>query len=416
MSVRIHKTVIKQQDQLSLNLGPVLHEAVLTLESQARESVKKLVYALFEQEIEQLAGPSHRRGRDKFTDVFRAGSDPGSVLVAGQRMSVKKPRIKRSGKDVQLKSYLKLQDWDLLTPRIMEYMVRGVSTRDYGELINEIAGGLGISKSAVSRAFIRGSQQALERLETRDLKEHSWVAIFIDGIHFASRNVIVAVGLDTSGCKFVMGLKEGNTESAAICTDLLQDLIHRGLNTNTPFLFVVDGGKGLRRAISDVFGDNFPVQRCWIHKARNIEEYIPKHEYKEFRRRFKMLRSLERYSDAIQELNSLRHWLGRVNSTAAASLDEAGLELLTAIRIGSGPILRATIMTTNIIENIFSHVRYRTHRIKNWLDSPDKIIRWTAVCLLHAEKTTNRIHGYFECNEFKARLENLGLQQTLKVA
>jgi transposase-like protein len=238
----------------------------------------------------------------------------------------------------------------------------------------------------------------------------------IDGIHFASRCVIVAVGIDGNGNKIVLGLREGNTESAPVCTDLLQELIDRGLSQEQPFLFVIDGGKGLRRAIRDVFGDRFPVQRCRIHKARNIEEYLPEKAHVEFRRRFKRLRSAERYADAQHELMQLRHWLYRIAPSAAQSLDEAGEELLTVQRIGAGHTLRRTLLSTNMIENVFSQVRHKAFRVKNWRSSGDQIQRWMAVCLLSAEKRCSRIHGYFECQQFITRLKKQNLPQGVRAA
>lgn len=384
-------------------------------ESQARESVRRLVQALFEEELKSLAGQSHRRGRGA-EGVYRAGSDPGSIRAAGQRLRVRKPRLKQANREIPLQSYQALKNKDLLQPRIMAHMIAGVSTRDYDELLEEISDGLGLSKSSVSRAFVQGSKQALEELKTRDLSKQTWCAIQIDAIYFAGRSIIVALGIDGIGEKVVLGLVEGNTESSTVCSDLLQSLVARGVRADLPFLFVIDGGKGLRKAIRDVFGANFPVQRCVIHKARNIEAYIPERAYLEFRMRWKKMRSMERYADASQELNNLKQWLFRINADAAASLEEAGEELLTVHRIGADRILRRALTSTNLIETLFSRVRATTQRIKNWRCSGDQIQRWVAVALLHTEKNSNRIHGYFECNSFVAKLHKNCLQEELTAA
>jgi putative transposase len=418
MSVRIRRQQALQSSPQApeLDFSGVVTAAVARLEQQARESVRCMVQSLFQEEVEALAGQANRRGRSAESGIFRSGSDPGSVKFAGQRLRVTKPRLKRAGKEVPLQSYRKLRDWDALTPRILEHMVRGVSTRDYDALLEEISGGLGLSKSSVSRAFIQGSKQALEKLRTRDLKGHCWVAVHIDGIHFASRNVTVALGIDGSGMKVVLGMKEGNTESATVCTDLLQDLIDRGLDPHQRFLFVIDGGKGIRRAIRNVFGEDWPVQRCRIHKARNIEEYLPERAHPEFRRRWNRIRAMERYSDAQHELAQLRQWLHRASPSAADSLDEAGEELLTALRLGAKQIIRRALTSTNIIESVFSQIRHRSFRVKNWRVSGDQIQRWMAVLLLDAEKRCNRIHGYFDCPAFADRLQTLALQASPKAA
>jgi putative transposase len=421
MSIRNPKIKSKQPSQdSSVAINAKLQDAydnfLSEFQIQARESIHKLVQELFEEEVQSLAGERYNRGRNLRAGVFRAGSDPGSVKVSGQRMAVRKPRLKQDGKEVTLQTYSLLQDWDLLTPRIIEHMVHGVSTRSYEELLDEIAQGLKLSKSAVSRAFNRGSKQALELLQSRSLVDKRFAVIMIDGIHFGSRNVIVAVGVTTSGYKMVLGIKEGNTESAIVCVDLLQDLVQRGLSAEKQFLFVIDGGKGIRSAITTIYGESALVQRCMIHKGRNIKEYLPECEYPEFARKFRKIQLMDHYSNAKDELRTLHEWLKRINSSAAASLQEAGEELITVQRIGAHPILRRSINNTNIIESIFSTVRHRTQRVKNWTDAPDKVQRWTAVCLLHAEKSFPRMRGYFDCNEFVKRVEKIRLPNQEAVA
>ena len=401
------------------DLHAVMNGFVESFESQLREAARRLVYGIFEEEVQALAGDLYGRGRDPKSGIYRAGSDPGTVLAAGQRLAVRKPRLKADGTEVPLNSYKAMKSMALLTPKIMSCMVRGVSTRDYGELLDEVAGGLGLSKSTVSRAFIKGSKQCLEQLQSRKFNDRVFCAVMVDAIHFAGRSVIVAVGIDGTGSKVMLGLREGNTESATVCKDLLQNLIDRGLpqDPSKPFLFVIDGGKGLRRAIKDVFGEEFPVQRCWIHKARNIRDYLPEQAHWDFQRRWAYLRKLENYNDAKAEVAKLRAWLYRSTPSAAASLDEAGDELLTAVRMkATGPFLRRTLTTTNLIEGIFSHVRYRSFRVKNWRSAGDQIQRWVATSLLHAEKRCNRIMGYQGCTELVERLHSMHLQPKAKAA
>lgn len=385
------------------------------LSEQTKQALQVFVRAIIDQEVDELAGPRHLRGRGQ-AGVYRAGSDPGSVRVGGQRMVIRKPRLKKMGQEIPLKSYGALKDKNILQEKILSLMIAGVSTRDYDSLLEEIAGGLGLSKSSVSRAFIQGSKQALEKIRTRDLSKKTWCAIQIDAIYFAGRSVLVALGIDGIGQKMVLGILEGNTESSAICTDLLQNLIERGLRTDLPFLFVVDGGKGLRKSIRDVFGERCPVQRCLVHKARNIEEYIPERAHPEFRRRWKKLRSAEKISDAEQELGNLKNWLSRINEDAMRSLKEAESELLTAQRFGAGQFLKRAVTNTNAIESVFSRVRAISARVKNWRCSGDQIKRWTAVALLHTEKLTWRIQGYFECEAFLKNLHERALPQIQEAA
>ena len=331
-------------------------------------------------------------------------------------MLIRKQRLKQGDREIPLESYQALRRGDLLTARVLDCMVRGLSTRNYDELLEEIAGGLGLSKSSVSRAFVAASREALEQLHSRDLSREIWAAIHIDAIHFADRSLIVALGINGLGCKKVLGMKEGSTEAAQVCIDLLQSLIDRGLRTDLPFFFVLDGGKGLRKAVRDVFGDRFPVQRCLIHKARNLEDYLPKRAHMEARRRWARLRRCERLSDARLELADIRHWLGTISTEAVASLDEAGDELLTVFAYGANHMLKRSLVTTNLIESTFSQVRRLTARVKNWTHpkskSKDQIRRWAAVALLSAESKANYIKGYGQLPEVLSRIRQQQLNST----
>src|SRR4051812_49266955 len=217
-------------------------------QEQARESLLKLAESLLEQEACQKAGPRYEHLKSP-TRIHRAGSDPGTVRIGHQRVLIRKQRLKQGRREIPLESYQALRRGDLLTARVLDCMVRGLSTRNYDELLEEIAGGLGLSKSSVSRAFVSASREALEQLQSRDLGREIWGAIHIDAIHFAGRSLVVALGINGQGCKKVLGMKEGSTEGAQVCIDLLQSLIDRGLRTDLPFFFVLDGGKGLRKAV-----------------------------------------------------------------------------------------------------------------------------------------------------------------------
>lgn len=414
MSIRSRRSK-RSQSVVVGNLAEMKSDFVLAFQEQVSEALVRFAHALFDGEVETFAGKSHRRGRGT-SGFYRAGSDPGSIVAGGQRLAVRKPRLKQGGQEVPLKSYRSLKNMDLLEPRIVEHMIAGVSTRDYDTLVDELAGGLGLSKSSVSRAWIRGSQKILDELRTRDLSKPTWCALMIDGIHFADRSVVVAIGIDGTGEKMILGLVEGNTESSAICSDLLHGLIARGLRTDLPFLFVIDGGKGLRKAIRDVFGEKFPVQRCMIHKARNIEAYLPDRTYGEFRMRWKKMNSMETYADAAAELAKLCDWLSRVNHDAKASLDEAVDELLTAHRLGVCRILRRALTNTNAIETWFGRVRAITMRVRNWSSSSDQIQRWVAVALRATETQSARIKGYDRCDALLATIHKNYLPMSGAVA
>lgn len=384
------------------------------IRNEMRDSALALVHGLFMEEVEALCGPSFsRKGAEGF---HRGGSDPGSVILEDQRVRVKKPRVKRAGKDVELQSYAALQGFDLLQDRVLKHMLCGVSTRNYDGLLKEISGGLGLKKSSVSKAFIRGSRQALDSINGRDLSGYDWAALMIDGIEFADTAVVVVLGITGNGKKLILGLKRGDSENSETVKDLLQELIDRGLKRDEPFLLVLDGSKALRKAVGQVFGERFPVQRCVRHKERNVLGYLPKADHPEFRRRWKLIHSMARYSDARVQLESLVHWLRQRNLEAAASVEEAEGETLTVIALGATAALRRTLLSTNPIESGFDKVRSKTRRVRRWRRNGDQIQRWAAASLLAVEKGFREIRGAKDLPAFVAAIRTKTLPTQVEVA
>jgi transposase-like protein len=295
-------------------------------------------------------------------------------------------------------------------------MMAGVSTREYEGLLDEVSGGLGLKRSSVSKAFVRGSKQQLEALNGRDLSSYEWAALMIDGIEYAGSCVVVALGITIEGKKLVLGLRRGDTENWEVCKDLLQALIDRGLKHDEPFLLVLDGSKALRKAARKVFGEHFPVQRCVRHKERNVMSYLPPSQHAEFRRRFKLAHSMTKYSDAKLEIDRLIHWLKERNLEAAASLEESAGETLTVVALGATAALRRTLCSTNPIESTFSRVRSRTRRVRRWRKDTDQIERWAGACLLEAESRFKAIRGADELKVFVATVRRKSLPSKSEAA
>ncbi len=375
------------------------------LEHRMRSMVINMIHDFFEDELLSLCGKRHGRGRD--TRYYRAGSDSGSVLAQGQRLQVRKPRVKeKGGSDIKLRSYSVLQKYDILCDKVLSHAMRGVSCRNYNELLDDIVGGTGLSKSTVSRVFNKSSRKFLESLNGRDLSKDKFSSIMIDGVVFGSRTVVVALGITVEGKKLVLGLREGHTENWEVCKDLLESLIARGLCSDKPYLFVIDGSRSLRTAINRVFGKRAVVQRCIHHKERNVLSYLPQERHLEFKRRWKMVHGFNDYDSSQREYNKLLSWLSRINYAALASLKEAKEETLTVIKLKVSPLLRRTLSSTNPIESAFSIVRDKVSRVKNWRSSSDQVMRWAAVSLVEAEKKFRAIKGYKDLNTME---ENLNL-------
>jgi len=369
---------------------------------------------LYGQEVEELCGPSFSRKTE--SGCYRGGSDPSTVLANGQRVETRKPRVKKNGRDIELTTHRALRDYDLLSSRIVNHMLKGVSSRNYDGLLEELEGGLGLKKSAVSKAFVKGSKEILDDINGRSLEEHGWLAVMIDGIEFSSRLVIVALGITTKGKKIVLGLREGDTEDSEVVKDLIQNLIDRGLNRDNPFLFVLDGSKALRKAIRQVFGNHCPVQRCVRHKERNALKYLPWRYHGEFRRKWKLIHGMTEYVDAQREYDALLGWLGKVNLEAQSSVEEAEGETLTVVKLGATKKLRTTLLSTNPIESAFDGVRSRTNRIKHWRRGKDQIARWAAATLGDIEKRFRSIPGHKEIPVLLEAMRRKDLIQTVEVA
>jgi putative transposase len=384
------------------------------LESQMRGSVLGMVQELFKEEVEKLCGKKHSRKDED--QCHRRGSDDGSVIVKGQRIKVKKLRVRRGDDEIILQSYSAFQDFDLLCENVMKHMVSGVATRRYEPLLEEISQSTGLKKSSVSKAFVKGSMESLEEINSRDLSKLDIAVIMIDGIGFGDRTVVAAKAITTSGKKHIVGLQEGDTENSEVVKDLLQKLIERGLPTDRVILFVVDGAKALKKAILAVFGEKAIIQRCVRHKERNIISYLPKNYHIEFRRRWKKLHGCAEYSIAKREYDELVHWLGHINHAALESLEEAEMETLTVIKLKVPGLLKKTLLSTNPLESAFSNVSRIKQRVKNWKSGPNQVSRWAAVSLLEAEKSFMTVKGFQAFPLLIAELEKLSIENKSAVA
>jgi transposase-like protein len=252
--------------------------------------------------------------------------------------------------------------------------------------------GYGVKRSSVSREFVRASEAKLKELMERDLSKLDLVALFLDGVGFAGHLLIVAMGVDAEGRKHALGMWQGATENAAICQALFDDLIRRGLDPEKRYLFIIDGGKGLRAAIQKTFGKRGEVQRCEEHKKRNVTEHLPQHRQAEFRRKMAAAYGMVEYDEAKKALLACVRELEGINPSAAASLREGLEETLTLHRLGVPAALRGSLRTTNPLESSFAYARQKTNRVTRWRGG-DQVQRWAAAVLLRAESTWKRVRG-----------------------
>ena len=346
-------------------------------------------------EATQIAGPKGKHSRDREHNHW--GNTQTTLPFGGRNVVLKRPRVRGPNGEEQLPSFEALREADPLPERVAEQIVLGVSTRGYERSLEPVPDDVktrGASKSAASRGLIDKTEEQLKEFLNKPLNDLSLIAMSIDGIEIAGKTAIVALGVSMQGDKVPLGVWLGSTENAAVATALFQNLIDRGLSIVEKTLFVIDGGKGIRKAISDVFGSLAVVQRCQVHKARNIREHVP-----EARRPYvaKQLREAYRSKSAKTArklLQQLASWLeSNGDDCAAESLREGLEETLTIVKLGLHSSLGRTFATTNSIENMNGTVRRVSRNVKRWRGE-SMIQRWVALGLAEAERKFRRVKGF----------------------
>jgi transposase-like protein len=374
-------------DELIDVLGRASIEAVLQLSAQT------------------LAGPPHP-GK-KGGAIGWHGREAGRVCLRERKLRVNRPRLRKKGQgkdgEVAIPAYEAMHTDEKLGRRMLEILLRGVSTRQYKQVLPEMAETVGVSKSSVSQEAIAASEEELGRLCERRFDDLDILILYLDGLIFGDHHVLAAVGVDSSGRKHVLGLAEGASENQVVAKGLLEDLVRRGIKPDRRRLFVIDGSKALRAAIDAVFGTENPVQRCRHHKIENVMGYLPEHLKDQVKA---VLRAAFRLpaEEGMARLEKQAQWLEREHPEAAASLREGREEMFTVNRLGLPPALMRCLTSTNIIESPHSGVRLRTRRICRWRDGR-MVLRWAAASFLITEKSFRKIQGYRDLWMLKAVLD-----------
>lgn len=396
------------------NYQKTSHLAVALSESQIQEllmgrmknAALTLVTKLFEDDVQRVCGEkfSHKSS----TQFRRGGSEKTSVVISGAKHAVRRPRVRGPKGEVQLPSYTTIKHGDILDETMLGHMVEGVSTRGYERVAEEYADRFGISKSSVSRAFVRSSQKDLDAINGSDLSNYDFLALMVDGIVFAKRTLVVALGVTTHGDKVVLGVRDGASENAEVVTDLLGSLCERGFDFSAEHLLVcLDGSKALKKGIQKTFGDRALIQRCYLHKIKNLKGYLPEKHHPEMIRRMRRIMSLNTFDEAKEELNKTQDWIDTFNSEAANSLREVGDELLTVHKLEVTGSLRKSLSSTNLIESLFSVVRSKCSRVRNWNKSSSARMRWVASAAKAHQPRMRKVRGKDQLQKLKIKLSNV---------
>jgi transposase-like protein len=390
--------------------GSALRTAFLDARLALREVMvgfgMKAFSEMLEEDRTQLCGPRSRPQLNR--EAYRYGHDVGRVVLGGRKVLVSKPRVRSvEGSEIELPCWSRAQECDPLEARALEQMLVGVSSRDYGRSLEGMGEDLptgSTSRSSFSRALVQRTGRQMREFLSRSLEDLDLVVILIDGKHFGDHVLVTALGIDRTGAKKVLGVVEGTTESEAVCRHLLRDLVERGVKVERARLFVIDGGKGIRKAIRETFGQWALIQRCQLHKIRNVVEHLPEGKKAWVKAAMRKAWSERKESNARAKLKQLSEKVEEAHPGAASSILEGLEETLTLIALGVEGWLRRSLYSTNAIENLQGSLEKTSRNVKRWRGGR-MALRWAAVILQEAESKFRRVKGHRDMPQLIAAME-----------
>jgi putative transposase len=383
--------------QILLPLVELIEQARLAVDTVVEQIGRKTIETLLVLSAEQIAGT--RTPGKVSGDTVWYGSQAGRVCLKDRQVQVRKPRLRKKGKgekqEVVVPAYEALRDNSTTGAQMFEALLRGVSTRQYADVLPSMANTVGVSKSSISRQVIEASTKQMEELLERRWDGVELLVLYIDGMRFGEHHVISAVGVDVEGQKHVLGIQLGATENATAVKDLLTHLREHGLKTEQKYLFVIDGAKALRAAITEVFGSEQPVQRCRTHKLRNVMEHLPGDQQPQVKSLMKAAYKNPDAKEGMAQMEKAARFVEHQYPEAARSMREGLAETFTINSLGIPPSLHRCLATTNIIESPQSGVRTRTGRVTRWRDG-EMVLRWVAGAFVITEQNFRKIMGHHD--------------------
>ncbi|MFW5872175.1 MAG: IS256 family transposase [bacterium] len=354
-----------------------------------------LINELLEDEVTSLAGDRYSREKPHDGRYSRWGTNPGSVRIGEEKVKINVPRVydNQSHCNTGLENYKSLRDTEPDEYRLMKGVLNGLSTSDYKEVISHFIDSFGLSRSSVSNRFIEQSSELVKEFSERDLSCHDFIALVIDGKYLAREQMVIALGITHKGEKIPLGFIQTSTENARSIKQLLSDLISRGFSYDDGIFCIIDGAKGLHKALVETFGNKAVIQRCQWHKLENILSYLKESDKDKYRKRLNEAYATQDYNEALNKLEDIWLDLEPINISAANSLKEGLEETLTIHRLGLKKDFGRSFSTTNVIENVNSQIKKYLGRVKYWKTS-DQRRRWLACALLEAEKKMRKVDNF----------------------
>ena len=369
-----------------------------------RQTGLELMHLVMDEEVKSLAGERHQQHAGR--RAHRWGKEDGYCVVDGQKVPIRRTRLRSPDeREQRLGSYELFQRSGPMQAGVWDKMMRGLSTRNYGAVVKDFHNAYGIEKSAVSENFIEASREKVKELMERPLGELKLCAVLIDGTPFKDRQMIVALGIGCDGTKTVLGIREGATENMAVVNALLSELVERGLDFSTPCLYILDGGKALHAAVRRHAGEAAFIQRCQVHKKRNVVDHLPEEHKADVKKKLQNAYAMTDYAEAKRALERLHRELMDLNPSAARSLEEGMEETLTVHRLRVPAQLRRTLCGTNVIESAFSIVETVCRNVKRWRPG-DQTERWVGSGLWVAERQFRKVIGHRQIPLLLASMAN----------
>lgn len=367
---------------------------------------RMLVNDVLEDEVRQFTGGRYKHDKPNNGQYSRWGYNRGSIKLGHQRVPIDVPRIydNENKCNKSLESYGKLRELQEIDDRVLKAVLLGLSTRDYEPVIKNMMDSFGISHSSVSKEFIEQSSQRLEAFENRSLKEYDFVSLFIDGKYLAKEQVLIVLGVTIQGDKIPIGFIQTATENHKSIAQLLGSLVDRGLKYEDGLLVVIDGSKGIFKAVKKVFDKYAIIQRCQWHKRENVLSYLPEEKANNYRKRMNKAYRQESYDEAKSELKVVLDDLKIDNMGASRSLQEGLEETLTLHRLGLYENFGRSFATTNAIENLNSQIEKYLRKVKHWKTSSQRY-RWVASALYEIEHRMRKVNNYKKLNEMREILK-----------
>jgi putative transposase len=379
----------------------------------AMRSGLRVFTAMLEEDRTAICGARYAHEPDR--PASRAGTTPSEVVLGGRKVVIQRPRVRTSTGEIPLPTFQTMADTDPLNRRVVEQMLVGVATRQYARSLEPLPAPVvsrGTSKSAVSRRFVAKTRAQLIAWQSTSLEALDLVGLVLDGVHVGEHCLILALGIAADGQKHALGLWEGSTENAALCQSLLANLQSRGLRTDRSLLVMLDGSKALRKAVRDTFGEVALVQRCQVHKLRNVLDHLPERQRAWVKASLQRAYRCAEVAPAKRMLLDLIRRLETEHPSAAESVKEGLDETLTVLGLHLSDALRRSLVTTNAAESLISRTRQVKRNVKRWRGG-QMVVRWVAAGVLEAVKGFRRLKGYKAMPQLVAALhardQQLGL-------